>query len=92
MKRRYLYVLYAVLWVLTIWLFYGVHPQGLGRLTTLLLYGPPVFSLYLLSLLLLDVPGEIVDLPRVKSFLRHRRQAIGFFAFGMVVLILLIFS
>jgi len=92
MKRHHLYILYAALWALTLWLFYGVQPQGLGRLTTLLLYGPPVFLLYFISLLLMDVPGDIIDPSRVKSFFLRRRLTLGFFAFGMVILILLIFS
>lgn len=92
MKRRHLYFLYTTLWALAIWLFYVVQPQGLGPLTILLLYGPPVFILYLVSLFLLDVPGDVIAPALVKTFLQRRWLAIGFFAFGMVILILLLFS
>lgn len=91
MKRLHLYMLYAAVWALTIWLFYVAQPQGLGPLMTLFLYGPPVLILYLLTLLFMDVREEIIGSSLFRTFFRHRRPAIGFFAFGMVVLILLLF-
>jgi len=92
MKRRDLYILYAVLWAFTIWLCYFIKPHGSGSLGTLFLYGPPVFALYLLSLFLMDVREQRIDRSMVAPFLRKRRVAIGLFCFGMIVLILLIFS
>ena len=92
MKRRYLYMLYAALWVLTLWLFYGLRPQGSGPLWTLFLYGPPVFVLYLFSLFLLNIREGVVDRSMVARFLRRRRLPIGLFFLGLVVLILLIFK
>lgn len=92
MKRRYIYVFYAAIWILTLWLIYGVHLSGAGPLLTMLLYGPPVALLYIVTLFLMDVRDETFDASQVKAFFRRRRLAIGFFLFGMIVLILLLFQ
>ena len=92
MKRSYLYFFYAALWILTIWLLYGVRLSGAGPLPTMFFYGAPVFLLYILTLFLLDVREDTLDPSLVKAFFRRRQLAIGFFLFGMIVLILLLFQ
>jgi len=90
MNRRQLYLLYAVLWAITLWLFYGIKPPGGAPLWILILYGPPVFILYLFSALLLDTREEAINGPLIRAFLKRRQVAIGLFLLAMVILILLI--
>jgi hypothetical protein len=90
MNRRQLYLPYAVLWVLTLCLFYVIKPSGGNPLWILVLYGPPVFVLYLYSVLLLDIRDEVIDVPLLRQFLKRRQTAIGLFLLAMAILILLI--
>ena len=90
MNRLHLCLLYAAVWVFTIWLFYNKKPQGGGSLGMLAIYGLPVFVLYLLSLFLVDVREPALDASMVKQFLKRRQVSIGLFFFGLVVLILLL--
>ena len=89
MNRRQLYLIYAILWAITLWLFYGIRPSG-APLWIPVLYGPPVFILYLFSVLLLDIREEVIDGPLIRQFLKRRQMAIGLFLLAMAILILLI--
>jgi hypothetical protein len=90
MNRRQLYLIYTVLWAITLWLFYGIKPSGGNPLWILVLYGPPVFILYLFSAFLLDVREGAINGPVIRAFFKRRQAAIGLFLLALVILILLI--
>lgn len=99
MKRRRLYIIYLGLWVLTAFILRSGFPkelahhwagQGSLALPLTVIYGLPIFLLYLFTVFLFDFRGESVNRGQVLLFLRRRRLAIVGFLFALAVLIHLI--
>ncbi|HAJ28060.1 MAG TPA: hypothetical protein DCG53_12595 [Syntrophus sp. (in: bacteria)] len=101
MKRQHLYIVYIGLWIcLLMLLLFPPAKQlvnqwaGRGSLAQalLLIYGIPVFLLYLLSAFLFDVRTEVIRKEDIISFLGRRTMRIIMFLFVIIALILLILA
>ncbi|MDQ5984934.1 MAG: hypothetical protein CSYNP_00632 [Syntrophus sp. SKADARSKE-3] len=85
MSRRFVYLIYAALWVFVVSL-YVVRPFWGNAVGIFVLYGLPVFALYGCTLLLMDIRDPVIDRSMIKPFVSRRRFSLGLFFFGMVVL------
>lgn len=91
MKRKALLAAYAALWVYVLALILVFKPPVRGMTVTFLLYGPPVFILYLVSVFLLDCRRDEITAADMTAFVRRRRVSILLFLFSLVVLVVLVF-
>ncbi|HOF05051.1 MAG TPA: hypothetical protein PK175_01700 [Syntrophales bacterium] len=99
MKRRRLYIIYLGLWLLTAYILLSGAPKELAHhwavrgslaLPLLVIYGLPIFLLYLFSAFLFDFRGETAGKDQLLTFLKRRRLPIAGFLFCLAVLVLLI--
>ncbi len=99
MKRRHLYILYLGLWILAAFLLLSGFPKELahhwaGRgslaLPLTIIYGLPIFLLYLRTAFLFDFRGDPAGKDQFLLFLRRRRMVVIGFLFALAALILLI--
>jgi hypothetical protein len=101
MKRRHLFILYALFWIVALGLilmnadFFRHLAMSVGQATAIALFmavfGPFFLILYILTGFFFDVRDEDVTMAQLRQYLRRRSILIVLFLFSMTLFVALTF-